>query len=240
MDETVTKLGRTPTAGTDAPSFTRQSPHWFDGLSHQQRETLAIFKENLYKRYRPHEVTRWLHLHQFADCKQQPHESVDDYFQAMTRHSQQLGKTTKDIIALTIVAGLLLAISRFVMTRNPKTIDQALDFAQTARVLEQDSSDNRVGVALASLTDQIGTLQIDLNRIQNSMRSLVQNRAVRLATPGQPCEHQLVLTSYCQTEDRISCQRLSLRFPKYFRSLGCTQVVTILKPMLHANGQILQ
>ena len=148
---------------------------WFDSLADQQKETFEVFKDNLFKRYRPHEATRWLRLRQFADRRQQPHEPVEDYFQVLTRQSQQLGKTTTDIVE-NIVAGLLPAISRFVITRNPKTIDEALDFARTAGVLEQDGSNDKVGVALASLTDQIGALQMDLNRMQNGMRTLVQNR----------------------------------------------------------------
>ena len=108
---------------------------WFDSLADQQRETFQVFKENLFKRYRPHEATRWLRLRQFADRRHQPHESVEDYFQTMTRQGQQLGKTTTDIME-TIVAGLLPAIPRFIMTQNPKTIDEALDFARTAKVLE--------------------------------------------------------------------------------------------------------
>ena len=145
---------------------------WFDSLADEQKQTFEVFKANLFKCYRPHEATRWLRLRQFADRKQQPHESVEDYFQAMTRQGRQLGKTTIDIME-TIVAGLLPAISRFVMTRNPKTIDEALDFARTAGVLEQDGSSDKVGVALASLTDQIGALQMDVNRMRNGMRSLV-------------------------------------------------------------------
>ena len=128
---------------------------WFDSLSDDQKVSWAAFKENFYKRYRPPEAPRWLRLRQFADRKQQPHESVEDYFQHMTRQGQQLGKDTTDIMER-VVAGLLPAISRFVMTRNPTTIQQALDYAQIASVLEQDGSNDKVGVALASLTEQIG------------------------------------------------------------------------------------
>ena len=83
---------------------------WFDSLADQQKETFEVFKANLFERYRLHEATRWLRLRQFADRRQQPHESVEDYFQAMTRQGQQLGKTTIDILE-TIVAGLLPAKS---------------------------------------------------------------------------------------------------------------------------------
>ena len=75
-----------------------------------------------------------------------------------------------------VVAGLLPAISRFVMTRNPTTIQQALDYAQIASVLEQDGPNDKVRVAFASLTEQIGALQMDLNRMQKCMTSLVPNR----------------------------------------------------------------
>ena len=158
---------------------------WFDSLSDDQKESWAAFKENFHKRYRPPEATRWLRLHQFADRKQQPHESVEDYFQHMTRQGQQLGKGTTDMER--VVAGLLPATSRFVMTINPTTIQQALDYAQIAGVLEQDGSNDKVGVTLVSLTEQIRALQMDLNRIQKGMTSLVPNRPQSARRP--PASH---------------------------------------------------
>ena len=86
-----------------------------------------------------------------------------------------------------VVAGLLPATSRFVMTRNPTTIQQALDYAQIAGVLEQDGSNDKVGVTLVSLTEQIRALQMDLNRIQKGMTSLVPNRPQSARRP--PASH---------------------------------------------------
>lgn len=69
----------------------------------------------------------------------------------------------------TTVAGLLPSISKFVMVRSPTTFEEALDCARKASIL-QDASSDRVEVALTTLTDQIGNLQADLNRMKSTNR----------------------------------------------------------------------
>ena len=109
---------------------------------------------------------KWVLLWQFQDRRQQQNESVEDYFQSMHQKGKHLNKAPLDIME-TIVASLLPPVSKFVMLRSPQTLEQALDLALTASVLQQDSTTDKVESALATITDKIGALQTNLNSIQS-------------------------------------------------------------------------
>ena len=87
-------------------------------------------------------------------------------FNPCTKKGKYLKKAPLDIME-TIVSGLLPPVSKFVMLRSPQTLEQALDLALTASVLQQDSTTDKVEVALATITDKIGALQTNLNSIQS-------------------------------------------------------------------------
>ena len=131
-----------------------------------KRQIIRRSAASLLRRYQPHKSMKWVLLRQFQDRRQQPNESVEDYFQSMHQKGKYLKKAPLDIME-TIVSGLLPPISKFVMLRSPQTLEQALDLALTASVLQQDSTTDKVEVALATITDKIGALQTNLNSIQS-------------------------------------------------------------------------
>lgn len=145
--------------------FREQTQIWFDGLTEIEKNNYETLTAALLQRYKPHKSLKWVLLKQFQENKQKPTESVEDYFQSMKQKGQRLGKSTQDIME-TIVAGLLTPISKFVMLRGPKTYEEALDLALTASVLQQDPSSDKVEVALATITDKIGSLQANFNSLQ--------------------------------------------------------------------------
>jgi len=135
--------------------FRGQAQVWFDSLSSDEKANYQALCAALLRRYQPHKSMKWVLLRQFQDRRQQPNESVEDYFQSMHQKGKHLNKAPLDIME-TIVAGLLPPISKFVMLRSPQTLEQALDLALTALVLQQDSTTDKVEVALATITDKIG------------------------------------------------------------------------------------
>ena len=137
--------------------FRGQAQVWFDGLSSDEKANYQTLCAALLRRYQPHKSMKWVLLRQFQDRRQQPNESVEDYFQSMHQKGKYLKKAPLDIME-TIVSGLLPPISKFVMLRSPQTLEQALDLALTASVLQQDSTTDKVEVALATITDKIGAL----------------------------------------------------------------------------------
>jgi len=146
--------------------FRGQAQVWFDGLSSDEKANYQALCAALLRRYQPHKSMKWVLLRQFQDRRQQPNESVEDYFQSMHQKGKYLKKAPLDIME-TIVSGLLPPVSKFVMLRSPQTLEQALDLALTASVLQQDSTTDKVEVALATITDKIGALQTNLNSIQS-------------------------------------------------------------------------
>ena len=150
--------------------FRGQAQVWFDSLSSDEKANYQALCAALLRRYQPHKSMKWVLLRQFQDRRQQPNESVEDYFQSMHQKGKHLNKAPLDIMEI-IVAGLLPPISKFVMLRSPQTLEQALDLALTASVLQQNSTTDKVEVALATITDKIGALQTNLNSIQSQMQT---------------------------------------------------------------------
>ena len=131
---------------------------WYDNLNSDTKEEYEQVVEALLKWYRPHRSTRWLRLKQFQERQQLPHKMLDEFFQAMMQTCRKLNKGDLEIME-TPVAGLLPPIARAVMMRNPSTLEEALDIAQTASVMQDRSPSNKVEVALTPTTEQLDKLQ---------------------------------------------------------------------------------
>ena len=117
-------------------------------------------------RFKPHESLKWLRLKEFQSRKQDKKETVDDFFAVIKEMGRKLHKSDNDILD-TFVAGLLPIISKFVMTRSPKDLDEALDYARKASILE-DPQDQKLEVAITSLTDNVGRLETEFRRYTNN------------------------------------------------------------------------
>jgi hypothetical protein len=131
-----------------------KAQEWFDGLSDQEKNTYDAMVEALKLRYRPHDSLKWVRLQQFKERKQQPGEPIEDFIQCIKRMGLKLGKSEKDIME-TVVAGLTPAISKFVMLKNPKNLQEAADYAMTAAVLEPKQADV---VAIAALNQKMDSV----------------------------------------------------------------------------------
>ena len=157
---------------------------WYTSLDEEIKEDFDRLKEALLTRFKPHESLKWVRLREFQMKRQQPLESVENYFQEMRRLGTSLNKTLQDITDTT-VGGLLPSISRFIMVRSPQTWDEALDLARKASILE-DPKEGKIEVALATLTNKFEDLNSKLGRIEEGSGRRIPRQNPGFFNPGQP------------------------------------------------------
>ena len=68
--------------------FRGQAQVWFDGLSSDEKTNYQTLCVALLRRYQPQKSMKWVLLRQFQDRRQQPNESLEDYFQSMHQKRQ--------------------------------------------------------------------------------------------------------------------------------------------------------
>ena len=150
------------------PLFLKErARQWYEDLPSSDKRSSQAMREAFLKRYTPHPSMKWVNLRLFHERRQLPTEPVEDFFAEQRKAGRELGKSETDIME-TIVGGLLPQISKFVMLRAPRSVQEALDLALTAQVLETPTSDT-TSVHIAELTDKIGQLGATLDEVKRRM-----------------------------------------------------------------------
>ena len=103
-------------------------------------KTYKQMKDGLIARFTPNKVNQWSLRHEFNDAKQAADETVEDYFQRVTRLGRNLGQTTDRIMEV-ITMNSLPRISEHLMLNEPTDLDDCLNKAVLASILYNKTTD---------------------------------------------------------------------------------------------------
>jgi hypothetical protein len=140
------------------PLFLREDASvWYETLATEQKSSFDTLQKAFKDRFFPHKSLRWARLDQFGRRTQQDGESAISYAQDVVRLGRQLEKTDSAITER-IVQGLRPALRKYVMDKDPHTVEDTLTYARMAEAYNADNESS-----LSSLTDEIKDLKVQLS-----------------------------------------------------------------------------
>ena len=101
---------------------------------------------------------RWARLDEFATRTQKARESVQDYTQDVLKKGHDLGKSEQELVEA-LVRGFRRDIRRYVMEKDPSTIEQVIRLAKMAQAFSESSPETE---GIAQLAEQMKELKHQL------------------------------------------------------------------------------
>ena len=131
---------------------------WYDSLGTEQRASFAQLSQAFKDRYFPDPTMRWARLDEFATRTQKARESVQDYTQDVLKKGHDLGKSEQELVEA-LVRGFRRDIRRYVMEKDPSTIEQVIRFAKMAQAFSESTPETE---GIAELAEQMKELKHQL------------------------------------------------------------------------------
>lgn len=131
---------------------------WFDSLAEETKGNLANLKKAFLSRYSPLSAGGWREIEEFISRKQQPHESVEEFAEAVNRLGSKVEKTDADKKEV-IIRGLHPQIRQYVLTHEHDTLKKVMENALKAQSLIPPTDSQ----SLSSIERKINSLEEKLD-----------------------------------------------------------------------------
>ena len=140
---------------------------WLEALPNTQKSTFDQLKEAFEKHYIMPTALRFKSASELFKRRQAISESVDEYAGRIRSLSKKI-QVADSTLLYAFVSGLRPNIATFVLTRNPDTLQAAIDDARIAEISAMDapSIDN------SHLNDQLAQMRNDLQRLAQRFDSM--------------------------------------------------------------------
>jgi len=132
---------------------------WLESLSEQTRDSWSQLKEAFNSRYKAPDVVKYRSARQIFCRKQDPDESVDQYYTQMRKLGKDIEVDDK-MLSYAIINGLKSHISAYVTQQKAATLD---DILKNARIPELAAPVE--GSTNDLLVEQLAYMRSQLNRM---------------------------------------------------------------------------
>jgi len=151
---------------------------WSDNLDSTARSNFQAFSQAFEKRWVKPSILRFRSARDMFSKKQEPKETVDSYA-SRTRKLGNKIDASDETMRYAFVSGLKPKIASFVLSKEPETMNQALDAARVAEM----SIDERQEAENNELTTELAEMRATLKRMADRYDSL---------TPSAPLQKERV------------------------------------------------
>ena len=156
-----------------------QAADWADKLEPSELATFNAFKQAFEARWVKPALLKFRSAREMFTKKQMPEESVDNYSNRIRKLANRID-ASDETLRYAFVSGLRLKIASFVLSKEPDTMNKALDAARVAEMSlgEAQESENN------ELSEQLTEIRRDLKRMAEKYDSIspsapIQNERTR-------------------------------------------------------------
>jgi len=153
-----------------------QAADWVEKLEPNERATFIAFKQAFESRWVKPALLKFRSAREMFTKKQMPDESVDSYANRTRKLANRID-ASDETLRYAFVSGLRPKIASFVLSKEPDTMNKALDAARVAEMSlgEAQESENN------ELTEQLTEIRRDLKRMAEKYDSI---------TPSAPIQNE--------------------------------------------------
>ena len=153
-----------------------QAADWVEKLEPNKRATFIAFKQAFESRWVKPALLKFRSAREMFTKKQMPDESVDSYANRTRKLANRID-ASDETLRYAFVSGLRPKIASFVLSKEPDTMNKALDAARVAEMSlgEAQESENN------ELTEQLMEIRRDLKRMAEKYNSI---------TPSAPIQNE--------------------------------------------------
>ena len=160
-----------------------QAADWAEKLEPNERATFSAFKQAFESRWVKPALLKFRSAREMFTKKQMPDDSVDNYANR-TRKLANCIDASDETLRYAFVSGLRPKIASFVLSKEPDTMNKALDAARVAEMSLREAQESENN----ELTEQLTEIRRDLERMAEKYDSI---------TPSAPIQNERTRSPNC-------------------------------------------
>ena len=142
----------------------------FSGLSDSDKNDFSKVVTTL-KQVFEGDSARWVREAKLAERSQGDSESIDSYVTDILQWSRQLKCSENEQVGR-FVRGLKPALRAFVISKQPKSMVEAIDFARLGETIDKISNPTTTNVVNANSDDKLAKIEGNVSKIQSQLSQI--------------------------------------------------------------------